>query len=153
MQPRFECLNFNVSCRTFVTGPKIWVRTRDRIQKRFRNYSILQASHYHVSFQSRPMSYTLYLKRTRRAKSLESSLVWNSKLVLVFKFVLVVQFKLARSLLTAPPINGQFILYSIWQLWRKIPIYVCKFNKTFLHHTVSLNINNNNSFQSIIIIF
>ena len=52
--------------------------------------SSLQAPHYHVTYPSHPMSYSLYLKPTWRVRALVVSLVWNLKIALILNLVLVV---------------------------------------------------------------
>ena len=69
---------------------QIGLRVRDWVRVRLFNSSFL-ASHYHDTYPFHPMSYSLYLKPTWRTRALETSLVWNSQIVLVLNLVLVVQ--------------------------------------------------------------
>ena len=50
------------------------------------DFSILlsfQASYYHNTDPFYPMNYSLYLKPTWRTRAMETSLIWNSKIVLM----------------------------------------------------------------------
>ena len=97
---RGSCLAFTqnvvyrrpTSCkrRTVIRDLQIRLRVRDWVRVRLFNSSF-QASHYHNTYPFHPMSYSLYLKPTWRTRALETSLVWNSKIVLVLDLVLVVQ--------------------------------------------------------------
>ena len=69
---------------------QIGLRVRDWVRVRLFNSSF-QAAHYYNTNPFHPMSYSLYLKPTWRIRALETSLVWNSKIVLVLDLVLVVQ--------------------------------------------------------------
>ena len=69
---------------------QIGLRVRDWVRVRLFNSSF-QASHYHHTYPFHPISYSLYLKPTWRTRALETSLVWNSEIVLVLNLVLVVQ--------------------------------------------------------------
>ena len=69
---------------------QIGLRVRDWVRERLFKASF-QVSHYHGTYPFHPMSYSLYLKPTWRTRALETSLVWNLKIVLVLNLVLVVQ--------------------------------------------------------------
>ena len=69
---------------------QIGLRVRDRVRVQLFNSSF-QASHYHNTYPFHPMSHSLYLKPTWRTRALETSQVWNSKIVLVLNLILVVQ--------------------------------------------------------------
>ena len=50
------------------------------------DFSVLlsfQASYYHNTYPFHPMNYSLYLKPTWRTRAMETSLIWNSKIVLM----------------------------------------------------------------------
>ena len=75
----------------WIRDPQIGLRIRDWVRVRLLN-SCFQASHYHKIYPYHPMSYSLYpLKPTWRTRVLTTSLVWNSKIVLVLNLVLLVQ--------------------------------------------------------------
>ena len=69
------------------------IRELNEYECEFSSLASLQASHYHVTYPSHPMSYPLYLKPTWRARALETSLVWNSKVAVILNLLHVVQSK------------------------------------------------------------
>ena len=91
----FSCLIINRPVQGFVTvvinnrALQIELRVRDWVRVRLFNSSF-QASHYHNTYPFHPMSYSLNLNPTWRTRALETSLVWDSKVVLVLNLVLVV---------------------------------------------------------------
>ena len=78
---------FSIWC-IFIRDLQIRLRVRDWVRVLLFN-SCFQASHYHSTHPFHPMNYILNLKPTWRTRALETSLVWNSKIVL--NLVLVVQ--------------------------------------------------------------
>ena len=82
---------FRVHCAVLVywsgeliRGLQIRVWVRDQAQERLLDSSFL-ASLYHNTYPSYPKSFPLWLKPTWKPSALETSLVWNSKIVLVLK--------------------------------------------------------------------
>ena len=86
-----ECSpNSALNSKDSIRRLRIWVWVQDQVQERLFNSSF-QASHYHNSYPSYPISHPLCLKRTWRARALEASLVQTSRIVLALHLVLIVQ--------------------------------------------------------------
>ena len=91
------------------------------------------------------MSYSLYLKPTWRTRALETSLVWNSKIVLVLNLVLVVQSESPYWLILGRLSEWLYLIFLLWRgrpifYWGREGKYVLSLRNPVLHQALQLSV-------------